>query len=375
MARDLIWTEDKSISLDDFVVISQTLVDLFSTPDPTPDFASVKRSLLEYYSLLQTTNLTNSVLSTLPLPQTLDPNHPTPLPSRLRTLSVLVRDSMASLARLPFFLLPLIVHMPIYIMGWLGARLAADEETQAQNKVVYGLLLLIVIYPAAFFFLWALFWYTPTGALLAWATVWLFAVYHNKLVKDNYEHAKRFVAAWRVLVGVWAPKRWDLSVATLSQYTTPERPKGWIEKPKSEQMPIPLPTQVEEPPVKTRPKRRPPTRRIVRHVLRARAEAATALASFFGQLENGPKGQRVKASAHLARAYGGFVDPVVCKADPAKNDGEQAQVSPEGWRYATEVVAFIRKKGGKIASLDRGIEGEWAALSEGEGTESDTDGR
>jgi cobalamin biosynthesis protein CobD/CbiB len=90
---------------------------------------------------------------------------------------------MASLARLPFFLFPLIVHMPIYIMGRLGARLAAEEETQAQNKIMYGLLILLVIYPAAFFFLWALLWYTPTGALLAWATVWLFAVYHNKLVK------------------------------------------------------------------------------------------------------------------------------------------------------------------------------------------------
>ena len=158
-------------------------MDLFSTPDATPNFASVKRSLLEYYSLLETTKLTNSALSALPLPQTLDPNRPTPLPSRLRTLSVLVRDSTASLARLPFFLFPLIVHMPIYIMGRLGARLAEDEEEKAQYKVLTGMLILIVIYPAAFFFLWALFWYTPTGALLAWATVWLFAAYHNKLIK------------------------------------------------------------------------------------------------------------------------------------------------------------------------------------------------
>jgi glycerol-3-phosphate O-acyltransferase / dihydroxyacetone phosphate acyltransferase len=68
-------------------------------------------------------------------------------------------------------------------MGRLGARLVEDEEeTQAQNKVVFGLLSLLLIYPATFFFLWALFWYTPIGALLAAAIVYLFAIYHIKTV-------------------------------------------------------------------------------------------------------------------------------------------------------------------------------------------------
>jgi glycerol-3-phosphate O-acyltransferase/dihydroxyacetone phosphate acyltransferase len=97
-----------------------------------------------------------------------------------------VRDSISSLARLPFFLFPLIVHIPVYVMGRLGAQLVEDEEeTQAQNKVVIGLLLLLLIYPAAFFFLWALFLYTPTGALLAGLTVYLFAVYHNKMINGQ----------------------------------------------------------------------------------------------------------------------------------------------------------------------------------------------
>lgn len=73
--------------------------------------------------------------------------------------------------------------MPVYIMGRLGARLAEDEqETQAQNKVVFGLLSLLLIYPATFFFLWALFWYTPIGALLAATTVYLFAIYHIRTI-------------------------------------------------------------------------------------------------------------------------------------------------------------------------------------------------
>lgn len=161
-------------------------MDLFCTTDATPNVKSVKRHLLEYYSLLQITHLTNSVLSNLPLPRTLDPNHPTPLPSRLLTLSVLVRDSIAALARLPFFLFPLIVHLPVYLMGRVGASLADDEEeTRAQNKVVFGLLFSLMIYPAAFFFLWALFSYTSVGALLAASVVWLFAVYHNKLINGQ----------------------------------------------------------------------------------------------------------------------------------------------------------------------------------------------
>lgn len=163
-----------------------SLVDLFSTTGVTPNFNSVKRNLLEYYSLLQTTELTNSVLSSLPLPRTLDPDHPTPLPGRIRTLVFLVRDSMSSLARLPFFVFPLIVHMPIYIMGRLGAQLVEhEEETQAQNKVVIGLLFLLMIYPLTFWLLWALFSYSSTGAVLAAVTVWMFAVYHTKMINGQ----------------------------------------------------------------------------------------------------------------------------------------------------------------------------------------------
>jgi glycerol-3-phosphate O-acyltransferase/dihydroxyacetone phosphate acyltransferase len=161
-------------------------VDLFSTPDVTPNQRALRRSLLEYYSLLQSAQLTNSVLSSLPLPRTLDPHQPIDLPSRLYTLLVLVRDSLASLIRLPFFFLPLIVHFPAYVMARLGARLAIDEEeTQAQNKVLFGMFLLILIYPTAFLVMWAFLWFTPIGAILSATLVWLFAVYHNKLINGE----------------------------------------------------------------------------------------------------------------------------------------------------------------------------------------------
>ncbi|KAG7098271.1 hypothetical protein E1B28_000233 [Marasmius oreades] len=396
MVRDILWEGDKSIDLEEFVYISQTLVDLFATPDVTPNIVSVKRNLLEYYSLLQSTNLTNSVFSALPLPRSLDPNIPTPLPSRLYTLLIFIRDTLSALVRLPFFLFPLIVHLPVYIMGRLGARLVQDEEeTQAQNKVVFGLLSMLMIYPATFFFLWALFWYTPIGAFLAAATLYLFAIYHDRMINDNYEHAKRFITAWRILIGVWAPKRWDLSLNALSQYTTPFIPKEnpWIDKPKTSnstqsrsdshdstasnsirKIPSVLPPAPEivlhkEPPVSTKPRRRPPTRRIMRHVLRARLEAIKALASFFEQL--GRAGDRtklkVKASRHLAQLYGGIDDNVF---------GGDKLEEVQGWRYASEVISFLQKRGAKIPSIKRNVaahEEEWAALtSDGEDSPAST---
>jgi len=68
-------------------------------------------------------------------------------------------------------------------MGRLGASLVEDEEeTQAQNKVAFGFLSSLLIYPATFFFLWALLYYTSLGAVLAALIVYLFASYHNKVI-------------------------------------------------------------------------------------------------------------------------------------------------------------------------------------------------
>lgn len=165
-----------------------SLVDLFCTPDLVPNLTAIKRHLLTYYSLLQSTHLTNSVLSSLPLPDTLDPYRPIPLPSRLFTLSLLVRDTLALLLGLPFFIGPLLIHVPAYVFARVGARLAKDEEeTQAQNKVVFGLLLLLLlIYPATFFFCWAFLRYTPLGALASLALVVLVHSYHTKLINGTY---------------------------------------------------------------------------------------------------------------------------------------------------------------------------------------------
>jgi glycerol-3-phosphate O-acyltransferase/dihydroxyacetone phosphate acyltransferase len=78
------------------------------------------------------------------------------------------------------------MHFPAYVMGQLGARLVIDEEeTQAQNKVLFGMFLLMLIYPTAFLVMWAFLWFTPIGAILSATLVWLFALYHNKLINGE----------------------------------------------------------------------------------------------------------------------------------------------------------------------------------------------
>lgn len=96
---------------------------------------------------------------------------------------------MAAIIGLPFFFLPLIVHFPVYAMGRFGARLVEDEEeTQAQNKITFGLLSMLLMYGLSFFFLWALFWYTPMGAVLAASLLYLFARYHNQMIDGKLAH-------------------------------------------------------------------------------------------------------------------------------------------------------------------------------------------
>ncbi|KAG6334586.1 hypothetical protein ID866_4496 [Astraeus odoratus] len=311
MARDLLWEKERSIDLNDFVAVSQTLVDLFSTKDAAPNYISTRRHLLEYYSLLQSTHLTNSVLASLQLPVALSPTHPTPLPSRLFTLSILIRDTLVALIRLPTFFLPLLLHVPVYIIGRLAARLTEhEEESQAQNKVVFSLLLLMLIYPATFWLLWAVLSYSSTGALVAALTVWAFAYYHTRLVT----------------------------------------------------------AQVTEPFIALAHKR-PASRRIMRHVLRARGEAVRAVASFFAALDAEGDRKEVVASVHLARLFGRIADT------KTKNEAGEIIVETKGYRHAQEVIAFLKAKGAKIPALGGGIEGEWDAglSSEEEATPTQSD--
>lgn len=171
---------------------------------------------------------------------------------------------------------------------------------------------------------------------------------------------------------MWIPKRWDLSLNALAQYTVPKLPaeNEWIDrsriKPRRSSTSLSQSSSTSTAPDgrPIRNRRRPPTRRLIRHVLRARVEAAKALASLFAQLERSADTKRVCASPHLARAFGGQVEEQTDQVDT--EEGVEALAEPVGWRSAREVAAFLRKKGARVAALEDRIEGDWAAISEGD---------
>ncbi|GAA5985969.1 hypothetical protein JCM5350_007825 [Sporobolomyces pararoseus] len=207
MARKILWPDDRKLPLTHLRQIDQSLIDLFVSPSTSPALRRLKRLLNAYRDTLQASSLSHLSLSSLPLPSTLDPSVPNPLPTRARVLSSICLSTLACLLRLPFFLLPLIVHLPIYLFTRYASS-GALEEDQAQNKVAIGLVLALGSYAAFFGVACALLWVSLPygGAILVSLTGTIcFVAYHNRLVDDNYRQFQRLLALWRVLFGLWSP--------------------------------------------------------------------------------------------------------------------------------------------------------------------------
>ena len=169
------------------VLIWDSLVDLFTTSSNTR-VANLRTLLVNYHRLLISARLSNGALIDLPLPQTLDPTRKVALPSRFSTLWLLIKDTLISLFHLPFFLIPLIVNFPTYVVGTFGARMVEDElETQAMMKIVFGLLFSAISVPIMFFLVWSVFWQVKLGAAIAAGIVWLLQRYHYSLIDENYQ--------------------------------------------------------------------------------------------------------------------------------------------------------------------------------------------
>lgn len=167
-------------------MLTISLVDLLSTTG-NERIDSLRSTLVTYSRLLSASRLANESLTDIPLPRTLDPNRKMSLPNRFFPLWLLVKDSLSSLIRLPFFVFPLMTHIPVYLVGILGARLVEDElETQAQMKIAFGLILSFLIYPILFFTFWAIFRQVPLGAAIAAGAVFVLGRYHSVLIDENY---------------------------------------------------------------------------------------------------------------------------------------------------------------------------------------------
>ncbi|CED83161.1 Phospholipid/glycerol acyltransferase [Phaffia rhodozyma] len=370
LARQLLWANEKDLRMENFREVTQTLIDLLANPPPSSNLSLLKEALLSYHFYLQTARLSHSSLSQIPLPSTLDPSRPTPLPTRFSTLALFLKDLVSSLIRLPFFALPFLVNVPVYLVGRYGAKLVEDEEeTKAQMKLVFGLLVSAMIYPACAIALYKVaFSGTWVGGIVglgvAGALVFGLINYHLTLIDDNYDHARKLVATFRILLGIWCPPSWDIILTPPSQASSSSSTDATISSPTSPRPTSPLPPPYEPNPTRI------PSRRLVRQVLRARLKASKSLESYLLSLESGD--DKVPASAYLATSF--ITDPVneqalspSASASASSSDSTGSLGSSfdivggkqggNGERLGKEVVTFLRDAGARII---KGAAGELA---------------
>ncbi|KAJ9115588.1 hypothetical protein QFC20_000913 [Naganishia adeliensis] len=372
MARELLWERDSKLAPEEYVKVQQTLVDMFSPPTPIKQLQELKDLLNKYNRLLVTAKLTNNELSDLPLPESLEPSSTTPLPTKFSTAWLLLKDTISSAIRLPFFLIPMVVHLPIYVMARMGANIAKEEmETQAQMKVAFGLLFSLAVYPVIFFALWVLFGFTSVGALIAGVLVYGFNTSHRSMVDANYTRFKRLVAAWRVIVGVWAPKRRELPLAKLATILPDTSAPEGATKDAYAWKTRGTDQEVKDETAKTEQRKRFPTRRLIKHVLRTRVAAARSLEAFLAELEEGE--YRINARPWLVELapYGG--EAAQAEQQSTAGEGKDAvDRFPMGTRSGEEVVDFLRQRGARILPSASEHNG-WDALS-GDETEARSGG-
>lgn len=188
---------------------------------------------------------------------------------------------------------------------------------------------------------------------------------------------KRLVAAWRVLIGVWMPKRFDYPIERINasfaaaqeaftakviayqDQLNSAKPATPPEDVKHPTTPGQLAAKAKRnvllppgpPPI---PSQKLPSRKLVRLVLRARNDARAALIKTLADLEE--SGSEVPAMFWLAERFNGHVDTVEEIGD------EWERPLPVATRRAEEVIAFLRERGGLV--LPAG-DADWA-LSSGE---------
>lgn len=134
-ARDILWRDPDKISAEDWVPVSQKLVDIFTSPEST----ATKTALTKYFALLHHTGLTHASIEYL-IPSTAYND------SRFSLLRTLLVPSFSTILNFPISLLqtllfipPFIVHLPGYIIGNVAYKLLAtpgEDEGIAQYKAL-----------------------------------------------------------------------------------------------------------------------------------------------------------------------------------------------------------------------------------------------
>jgi glycerol-3-phosphate O-acyltransferase/dihydroxyacetone phosphate acyltransferase len=184
---------------------------------------------------------------------------------------------------------------------------------------------------------------------------------------------EQLVAAWRVIVGIWTPKARERPMDYLKSFipesatpvgaTPADAVRAWQKG--GPPVSVAIKAKLKE----KKEKKRLPTRRLIKHVLRSRVKAAQALEAFLTELEGSDT--RVNAKPWLAElaAFGGDED--VKLANEVDDNPDILSRIPKGSRAGSEVVQYLRSNGAKITASQAGLDAWAGAQSEFEGVKSD----
>ncbi|CAG8505047.1 7798_t:CDS:2 [Dentiscutata heterogama] len=163
MARMLYFSNDKLVPLEDYVKVTQSLINFFSNTT-SEEVTTLKNLLIQYKTSLDALHLSNHDIARYE-------HHNLTLPRALYSfLCELFKFSI----QLPFFLPGLCFHWPIYVLGKVSVRFEIYEESRAQNKIFLGLVFSV-------------------------GSVIIFAWYHVALVDSHYDTFKELIASFRLL--------------------------------------------------------------------------------------------------------------------------------------------------------------------------------
>ncbi|SJL15209.1 uncharacterized protein ARMOST_18695 [Armillaria ostoyae] len=277
-ARDLLWDRVNAINLDEFVSVSQMLVDLLSNSVPL-NIQKTKQILLEYYVMLQLTHLTDPIISSLPIPWALDPDVSGSPIQRILALLALSTSTILSLIHVPPYCLSLVMQPSSFILTAVGSWLIGKPVPDRLRRRWYFLTMayLILFCLPVIFHVWSL---------------------EVPITASDFR-VRRLVAAWALLLGEWALHQIDPYIEVLVQQAAQaffklsrmdRRMFDLLDTPQFEGVSF----EVGQLPVL----------RLVQLTVQSRMRAMLALNDFFEELEMLGGRATLGASAHLSHTFG-----------------------------------------------------------------------
>ncbi|KAF9447368.1 hypothetical protein P691DRAFT_776198 [Macrolepiota fuliginosa MF-IS2] len=229
-AMKILWADQENVHLETWVDVSQSLVNLLSSPEPDEKLNQVRKSLMRYYSLLYYTHVNHTTLLELvPLLFTPDSTPTLDFPAILRAFFNLALGFPLALVWFVAFFPTFLFHIPGYIVSWLLLRAFGsprEEETHAEYRAIGGGLGIGLSTISILGVLWGMGALTQLGLLglsiSVYTSVYILCKWHLLLIKRNLRQFRRLTTFVKLVLG--ALSRDKLRPKELQVYSTSPPP-------------------------------------------------------------------------------------------------------------------------------------------------------